>query len=359
MDHRKLILIFTRDFSLWINQLIRDQMVFSFPDIWGAGLEDQIVYFNGRTTELYRYEDDYKKLSNFMSEQVPLNHYIFQEETHEKFRTGVQKFRELIKTPIEKIDDPHTFLYEILQLQKSLYPFYTLSVFVPGAWREDFIKNHGEDSQRVFDILSESRRQSEGVYKLFDIFLRNWIGQHLLQFSYPSEWIKLLSIEEILSMTKDGTIPPKEDIEKRSHGYIFIDGKINTIDDFNAYLLTQGLKRDNEDTSVCICKGTVACRGGKIHGNVKTLMNSTEVSNFTGDNLILVTPMTSPEYLPAMKKSLAIVTDEGGLTCHAAIIARELNIPCVIGTKNATRIFKDGDVVEVDANNGIIKKIVN
>jgi len=56
-----------------------------------------------------------------------------------------------------------------------------------------------------------------------------------------------------------------------------------------------------------------------------------------------------------MKRASAIVTDEGGITCHAAIIARELKVPCVIGTKIATQVLKDGDLVEVNANQGIVK----
>lgn len=72
---------------------------------------------------------------------------------------------------------------------------------------------------------------------------------------------------------------------------------------------------------------------------------------------ILVAPMTTPELMPAMKNAAAFITDEGGITCHAAIISRELDKPCIIGTKTATRIIKDGDLVEVDANLGIIRKL--
>ena len=64
--------------------------------------------------------------------------------------------------------------------------------------------------------------------------------------------------------------------------------------------------------------------------------------------------MTAPDYVPAMRMAAAVVTDEGGITCHAAVIARELNKPCIIGTKSATQIIKTGDVVEVDADNGIV-----
>ena len=70
-----------------------------------------------------------------------------------------------------------------------------------------------------------------------------------------------------------------------------------------------------------------------------------------------MTHMTTPDFVPAMRRAAAIVTDEGGVTCHAAIIARELKKPCVVGTKHATQIFKDGDMVEVDANAGIVRKV--
>lgn len=64
-----------------------------------------------------------------------------------------------------------------------------------------------------------------------------------------------------------------------------------------------------------------------------------------------------PAFMPAMKKAVAFVTDEGGITSHAAIIAREMKKPCIIGTKIATKVLRDGDLVEVDANKGIVRKI--
>lgn len=101
--------------------------------------------------------------------------------------------------------------------------------------------------------------------------------------------------------------------------------------------------------------GFVACLG-KAQGVVNIISHQGEFKKFKAGD-ILVTSMTHPEFLNIMKKAAAIVTDEGGITCHAAIISRELKIPCVIGTKVATKVFKDGDMVEVDANNGIVRKI--
>jgi len=108
----------------------------------------------------------------------------------------------------------------------------------------------------------------------------------------------------------------------------------------------------NEDISTL--KGTPASNG-IIIGRVKVLNFSTEKEFNQGE--ILVTSMTRPDFVPHMKKAAAIVTDEGGVTCHAAVISRELKVPCIIGTKIATRVLKDGDMVKVDANKGTIKKL--
>lgn len=69
---------------------------------------------------------------------------------------------------------------------------------------------------------------------------------------------------------------------------------------------------------------------------------------------ILVAKMTTPDYVPAMKRAVAIVTDEGGVTCHAAIVSRELGIPCVVGTKEATAKLSNGQMITVDSNHGIV-----
>lgn len=95
---------------------------------------------------------------------------------------------------------------------------------------------------------------------------------------------------------------------------------------------------------------------GKTTGRVKVIFKPEETTDFAqGD--ILVTSMTRPEFLFLMKKASAIVTDAGGILCHAAITAREIKKPTIIGTQTATRIFKSGDMVEVDADKGTVRKL--
>jgi phosphohistidine swiveling domain-containing protein len=105
-------------------------------------------------------------------------------------------------------------------------------------------------------------------------------------------------------------------------------------------------------------KGIVASKGkgGVARGKIHILLDPMKAETFQ-DGEILVAPMTSPEYIFAMKKASAILTDTGGLTSHAAIVSRELGIPCLVGTKVATTIFKDGDMVEVDAGQGMAWKV--
>ena len=101
-----------------------------------------------------------------------------------------------------------------------------------------------------------------------------------------------------------------------------------------------------------ILSGTSASPGIGT-GPVKVLKSPKEIGKIQkGD--VLVAPMTSPDYVPAMKKSAAIITDQGGETSHAAIVSRELGIPCVVGTKEATKRLKDGMIVSVDGSSGNI-----
>lgn len=116
-----------------------------------------------------------------------------------------------------------------------------------------------------------------------------------------------------------------------------------------------------EIANVDSIKGTCAF-SGKARGVVKIINKRADMRKFSkGD--ILVSYATNPDLLPAMEKAAAFVTDRGGLTCHAAIVARELEKPCLVGTEIATKVLKDGDLVEVDAGNEIVhilnKKQIN
>lgn len=108
----------------------------------------------------------------------------------------------------------------------------------------------------------------------------------------------------------------------------------------------------NQDSKITEIKGTVGSVG-VARGKVRIVRDVSQPNIFEeGD--ILVANVTSPDFVSLMKKSGAIVVDEGGILCHAAIIARELQKPCVVNTKVATKVLKNNDYIEVDAEKGII-----
>ncbi len=179
-------------------------------------------------------------------------------------------------------------------------------------------------------------------------------------------------------MAKKQSISDKEVIELANYGLQLEKHYGNTMDiewardsfDHKIYILQarfetvwknkngeKNMQQEKEaDENDVILKGLPASPG-KISGIVKILLSVDEIEKFK-DGDILVTKMTAPDWVPIMGKAKAIVTDEGGLTCHAAIVSRELGVPCIVGTssygKKATETLKDGETITVDAKNGLV-----
>ena len=106
-----------------------------------------------------------------------------------------------------------------------------------------------------------------------------------------------------------------------------------------------------------IIKGIPASQG-KVRGKVRVILSSEGFSKFEAGE-ILVTRSTSPDWTPLLAVAKAVVTDTGGALCHAAIISREYGIPAVVGTQNATEVLKDGQEIEVNGSEGLVKVLDN
>lgn len=160
-----------------------------------------------------------------------------------------------------------------------------------------------------------------------------------------------VSLEEFTS----GQLPP--DLEQRTHTeLVVIDDQIAdlaTLTELESVkLFSLERPRAHQDSEL---HGRTAFPG-VVTGKVRIIRREDELHKFEAGE-ILVSHMTVPDFLPAIHLAAALVTDEGGITCHAAIIARELKKPCIIGTKVASHTLHDGDLVEVDATNGIIRLV--
>jgi pyruvate,water dikinase len=164
---------------------------------------------------------------------------------------------------------------------------------------------------------------------------------------------EIMTISEVLAKDKS-RLKSRKESKKKNKRFVYqkISGResIEYVDD--AMEIISKLEEINITDSV---KGMVAYPGKAIGRARLILTSNTNIKFDKGDILVVVS--SNPTLMALIKKCGAIVADEGGITSHAAIVSRELKKPCVIGTKFATHTFKDGDLVEVDANGGVVRII--
>jgi phosphohistidine swiveling domain-containing protein len=206
-------------------------------------------------------------------------------------------------------------------------------------------------SEKLFKdtkLLSEyiSLRTERGEYITHSmVYAKEILKEISKRFNIKFEDIIYFLPSEIVELIQEGRVP---NFQPRKSGFnILIDGK--------KVIITLALAKQSINTKERIVRGNIACRG-RAEGLVKIITDLKDISKVqSGD--VLVTKMTSPDMIMAIHKAVAIVTDEGGISCHAAIISREFGVPCIVGTRNATHVLKDGDFVKVDAERGIIEVI--
>jgi len=188
----------------------------------------------------------------------------------------------------------------------------------------------------------------EGIFKKYiEEIQRRTKKQDLYWFSYK-EIVEILKGKKIKKSNRE----KRDWVLTKVTGWKMIIGKKATkiLNDFKNYHFKKAITE---------IKGQIANKGfykGKVK-IIKPILEEKiekEISKVK-KNDILVVSSTGPELIRACRKAGAIITDQGGITSHAAIVSRELGIPCIVGTKIATKVLKDGDLVEVDANKGIVK----
>ncbi|MBU1036811.1 hypothetical protein KKF32_02095 [Patescibacteria group bacterium] len=175
------------------------------------------------------------------------------------------------------------------------------------------------------------------------------------RFDISLKQLQFMTLEEILDGLRNNNYPNPDLLNERFKYCViyYPQGKAKVYVGKKARKMAEKIKEEKISEKLREFKGTPAFPG-KATGKVIKVFNSKDMSKMK-EKRILVSPATNPNIMPAITKAAAIITDEGGITCHAAIVSRELKIPCVIGTKIATQVLKDGDKVEVDAEQGIVK----
>lgn len=225
---------------------------------------------------------------------------------------------------------------------------------------EVLTKNFSVDDKKIVDKIREIifvRNQRADFFHESGYHIRPLLSKvaSVLNVSY-NDMLNLCVPEIVLALR--GKLDYKKHIEERKKNFLIYYGLDEPLilegNEVEKFIEKHSfLKRQNDNLKEL--KGNVAYKGVAT-GIVRIL--KTDVDNKKvkrGD--VVVAPMTIPSFMPALEKAVAFVTDEGGITCHASIVAREMHKPCVIGTKIATKVLKDGDEVEVNANEGIVKII--
>lgn len=214
---------------------------------------------------------------------------------------------------------------------------------------------------QTLNILSYERFKMRCIFMPAHYYNELFLIEIKRRFNINKIDLRAYSSQEIDELIKTGKKISQKKVELRKKGFITIlkNNKIKTIDGAKAQkILNSYLPKPKKINKI---KGMVACKGYAVGKAIvlsyrKSNEHSNKIKNLQNGEII-ITEMTRPNIIPACEKASAIITDEGGVLCHAAIVSRELNKPCIIGTQNATTIFKDGDYLEVDANKGIINKI--
>jgi phosphoenolpyruvate synthase/pyruvate phosphate dikinase len=203
------------------------------------------------------------------------------------------------------------------------------------------------------------------VYRKDVVFLLNWLTFKMLEKfrrenNLSLDELSLITRKEAVEMVGGKLRVTKIMTRERMKGCVYDARtlKVYSGKAMKEYLGKRKMEKEKEvEKGIKILEGTTACLGKTgdwIYGVVK-IVNNEEETRKVEDGDILVSVATTPEILPAMRRAGAIVTDHGGITCHAAIVSRELNKVCLIGTKYATRVFKDGDRVVVCPRHGYIR----
>lgn len=243
-------------------------------------------------------------------------------------------------------EDPITHRREFLD---AIYKTWIYEVF---GW---YVGAYSKDAAAI-ELVEKLRGIHNAQHVAAMEFVPRLLEQLSAQSGIDTELLKYVTPQEVLDLQFNF-----DELKKRQKLYVLalIDSEMSL---YTGNVAEQKIielrvpEQESEVEQVDTIRGTVAYRG-LVSGKV-TIVNDEQDLKKIQEGDILVSIMTRTTLVSGMKKAGAIVTDEGGMTCHAAIIARELRKPCVVGTKIASRVLKDGDMVEVDAESGVITKIL-
>ena len=301
-------------------------------------------------TELKKHTKSYSWIKNNYLETTVLDETYFLDELGHLVVLPLEQ----IKHKIEELDD---YEFSVKKEKQTIYLKYStgkykfsedlklsLSILETMSWWIDqrkIVMLHG--FRAIFEILKRvcmlyNDKSGKLIYDLPN-----------LKYATDSEIINLLADNELI----DKNLLAER--RKYSLQALDINGEWTLLSGKNAKEVHAVFMKKFAAKEIRGLTASLGKEKAAIQGEVSVVSNVNK--DYFKPGNILVTSMTRPEFVPLMRKAKAIVTDEGGITCHAAIVSRELGIPCIIGTRVATKILKTGDKIEMNLKNGVVRKI--
>jgi phosphohistidine swiveling domain-containing protein len=312
------------------------------------------------------YEATVNELSDSKKKAIDLNGYIETPKTKFfKFENELRRLSHKIKNQQETIGANVNILNVINKLQNE-YAWTSVSNWVGGGIDVKEMINSIDKSQG-HKIVKKEKIPKKVLYALNRFnkagFIKQNQGELLNRYAFLARdyLTKVASIcgmtyEEIILCDHQSIINKIVDVSSvlnmTTMNYFVCESSEGISIHSNESLIELFTSLYQVDVSTDTIEGQIGFKG-IARGSAVLVLNQYDFSKFK-EGQILVTTMTTPDFLMLMKKSSAIITDIGGLLSHAAIVARELKKPCIIGTKIATKVLKDGDLVEVDAEKGVV-----
>jgi len=346
---RRNSLYYVSVFNKAYGQLLQKEISCSF--------KNQLYSFGNKICTFYRSEKEIKKVSKKF-----LNLLWHKKEKIKKIKEKCVKYEQIEKELLKQYENniilrvenyeklmekiSHIFLY------LTTIPFLALEAISSLSEKEQCLFK--EDISFFIKFRKKNRNPIESV-----IFEQIWKKAAKIQNKPDFIFYSYFTYDELGDLLKNRKYPSEKEIEKRKSGCIFYDSNdkicfyYGSVDQLS-WMMPEN-KKVEKNKYISNIKGNIAYKG-YAEGKVCIINHESDLKKFRAGDII-VSINTNPTLMPALVKCKAIITDEGGLSCHASIISRELKKPCIVGTKIATKVLKDGDFVEVNADSGIVKII--
>ena len=328
-----------RDVSLLTNSIFAETYDSIFKKEFNIEFSSVFWFIENGLTRFYRSQLEQDNFAKVLGERA--------------MRRKIEHAKNLAKKLIEYTD----WFYGFLEKNKNL---------------EDLIKNKKKfvDNYRIFFAyhqavywtgdhisklsLTKNKEKSKKIIKILDKAYK----YNEMVVPDAEKYFKILKIDKFLydEIGNDYKFFPEKQ-RKKGLGVLFIKSKRTILNWKDSKKLEDYIEKRNKESLMKIkkIKGIVAQKGnykGKVY-LVKDFRNLKNVKK----GIVLVVSQTRPQFNKFIKQAGAIITDEGGMLCHASMLAREFKIPCIVGTRIATKVLKTGNIVEIDSKKGLIRII--